>query len=437
MDINRRKFLKSAGAVAASMVLPMQFSMRNAHAATGTKKLIVFNMHGGCDGLNLAVPLGVTGDAVETQYELYKSYRPTLQIPRGDLLELGANPDGLNFGLNPAMAALQPHFDKLAVFPATHSSTGSYPANRSHFFQMDMFGAGLSSTNANATDGKGWVGRYFDERYLGATSGIIAQDFTDATHGTFRGNSFTLNFKDPANLALGAPNESMADAVWNDIKGISGADIQSYAGRFKDEQSNVFDDVLPILDTVNFNRSANAMYPGGVGTNFKRAADMLLGLPELEIIHINLGGFDTHKNQGNGADAINGVGRQAALFKMYAESIVALYEDIGVANPALRSDIVFTVQTEFGRTIRENGDMGTDHGNASTWMAFGDSISGGVYGSYPGLEPENMNGGNWLRPAVNYRDIFSEVVGLHLGYADVSSVFPEYPGAANPLNFVV
>lgn len=440
MDHSRRKFLKGAGVLAASAMLPLQFSMRNAHAVTGNKKMIVFNFHGGNDGLNLAVPIKRAGDLTDTQYELYQGYRPTIQIPKADLLGVGADAGGMEFGLNPAMAALQPHFDKLAIFPATHSSTGTFNANRSHFYQMDMFGAGITgSHNARiATDEKGWVGRYFDNRYTGQTSGIVGQDFTSAVHATFKGSTFLLNLKDPSNVALGAPSESQANQIWDDIKHISDPDAGSYAGRYKAEQVALNDEVLPRLDSVNFNRAANASYPaGGLGTNFKRAADMLLGLPELEIIHINLGGFDTHIDQGDGAEAINGMGRQASRFKMIAESVAALYDDIGMVDSALRSDIVVTFQTEFGRTIRENGSFGTDHGHASCWMAFGDSITGGVYGNYPGIEPENLNGGNWLRPTIDYRDIFSEVLSSHLGHTDANSTFPGYAGATNPLNFVV
>ena len=442
MDKNRRRFLKGAGALAASTLLPMQFAMRNAHAATGNKKQIVFNFHGGNDGLNLAVPIKRAGDITDTQYDLYSGYRPTIAVPRLDLLPVGADEGGMEFGLNPAMSALEPYFDRLAIFPATHSTVGTYNANRSHFYQMDVFGSGISGSLGDraATDGKGWVGRYFDKRYLGQTSGIIGQDFTDAVHFTFKGETFLLNLKDPSNVALGAPSESQSTAIWNDIKDISDADIASYAGKYKAEQTALNDEVFPRLGTVNFNRAANASYTAGsLGSTFKRAADMLLDLPELEIIHINLGGFYTHLNQGAGVDSKNGVGNQAMRFKMIAESVAALYDDLSVADSVLRSDTVVTFQSEFGRTIRENGTFGTDHGHASCWMAFGDSIAGGVYGTYAGLEPENLNGSgsDWLQPTIDYRDIFSEVLSSHLGYTDANSTFPGYTGAANPLNFVV
>lgn len=433
MDHNRRKFLKGAGALTASMFLPMQFLTRNAHAAvTGNKKLVVLNLHGGNDGLNLAIPTEAS------QYALYQGYRPTIHIPMADILPFGANASGLDFGLHPSMAALMPNFDKLAVFPATHSSVGPFLANRSHFFQMDLYGAGLSGGNPGAGDGNGWVGRYFDNRYPVQPSGIIGQDFTEGTHGTFRGNTFLLQLTNPASADLGAGSAAASDAIWNDIKNISDANPASYAGRYGAEQATLFDEVLAKLASdVNFNRAAT--YPASnLGTKFRQAANMLLGLPELEVIHISQGGYDTHKDQGPGVDAVNGVGKQAGLLKEWADAIAAFYADLDAVDPTLRSNIIVTVQTEFGRTIKENGNLGTDHGNASCWMAFGDSVQGGVYGDYAGLEPENLNGGNWLQPTIDYRDLFSELIGpSHLGYSNPNLAFPEYTGATNPLNFVV
>ena len=432
MDNSRRKFLKGAGALTASMFLPMQFAMRSAHAAvTGNKKLVMLNLHGGNDGLNLAIPTEAS------QYALYQGYRPTIHIPMADILPFGTDASGLDFGLHPSMAALSSHFDKLAVFPATHTSVGTFAANRSHFHQMDLYGAGLSGANPLSPDGKGWVGRYFDKRYPVQPGGIIGQDFTSGVHGTFTGNTFLLQLADPTNVDLGAATKAASDAVWNDIRDISGADPASYAGKYGAKQVTLFDEVLAKLETdVDFTRPANATYPNSLGVNFKRAADMIIDLPELEVIHISQGGYDTHKDQG--AE----VGTQATRLKNWADAIAAFYADLDAVDPALRSNVVVAVQTEFGRTIKENGNFGTDHGNASCWMVFGDSVQGGVYGSYPGLEPENLNGGNWLQPTIDYRDIFSEVISSHLGYdhRDVngkSLVFPEYTAATNPLGFII
>ncbi len=432
MDHKRRTFLKGVGAVSASMLMPMSFSMRSAHAAVpGNKKLIVLNMHGGNDGLNLAIPTEAN------QYALYQGYRPNISIPMADILPMGQDASGMDFGLHPSMAALQPNFDKLAVFPATHSALGTYPHNRSHFYQMDIYGAGKTGDDPFATDGKGWVGRYYDNRYPGLAPGIVGQDFTTAAHGTFNGNTFLLQMATPNNVNLGANSTAVSDAIWDDIKDISTADPASYAGKFGEKQHVFFDEVLGRLGDVDFNRMTNAIYPTGVGTKFKYAAAMLLAIPELEVLHISIGGFDTHKDQGLGVNAINGTEQQTRILKNWADAIAAFYDDLGVADPALRANTVVTVQTEFGRTIKENGDKGTDHGNASCWMAFGDAVKGGVYGSYPGIEEANLNGGNWLRPTIDYRDIFSEVLGSHLGYTDPNSPFPGYTGAPNPYGFII
>lgn len=442
MDNSKRSFLKGAGAVAASMMMPMRFFMKSAHAAGAGRKLVVFNMHGGNDGLNLAIPTGPSPITGTDQYLLYQGYRSTIQIPLADLLPFGADASGQEFMLNPAMSALQPYFNKLALFPATHSSTGSYEANRSHFYQMDLYGAGMEGVNPISPDGKGWIGRFLDNKYANATppSGIIGQDFTDGSHGTVRGNTFVLQMGDPSNISLGA-SSAITDDIWADTKDISNAQPGTHAGDFRAKQVKLFDEILARLrGQVDFTRTANAAYPSGVGTNFKYAADMLLDLPELEVVHIEMDGFDTHTNQvansGGVADPL--AGRQADLFTSLAQAIAAFYDDLSVANPVLRSNIIVTVQTEFGRTIRENGNFGTDHGNASCWMAFGDHVQGGVYGSYPSIDAANLNGGNWLRPTIDYREIFTEVLGpAHMGLASPELVFPGYTLPANPLGFVV
>jgi uncharacterized protein (DUF1501 family) len=245
---------------------------------------------------------------------------------------------------------------------------------------------------------------------------------------------------DPSNVYLGASG-AITDDIWADTKDISDAQPGTYAGDFKAKQVKLFDEILARLESeVDFTRTANATYPGGVGTNFKRAADMLLDLPELEVMHISLGGFDTHTDQvansGGVPDPL--AGRQADLFTSLSQAIAAFYDDLSVADPVLRSNIIVTVQTEFGRTVRENANFGTDHGNASCWMAFGDNVQGGVYGSYPSIDAANLNGGNWLMPTIDYREIFTEVLGpAHMGLVHPELAFPGYTLPANPLGFVV
>lgn len=443
MDNTRRNFIKGAGAIAASMMMPMTFGMRNAHAVTGGKKLVVLNLHGGNDGLNLAVPMGVGPTSSADQYALYQGYRPNIHIPLADLLPVGADMGGQQFGLHPAMASLQPYFSNLAVFPATHSSVGTN-ANRSHFYQMDLYGAGMEDNNPVAQDGKGWIGRYFDSKYPSgsAPSGIIGQDFTSGTHGETKGETFLLQMSNPENISLGA-NATLTNEIWNEVKALTGVQPGTYGGDFHDKQIRLFDEVLSRLETdVNFDRVPAVAYPSGrLGDAFERAGNMLMDLPELEVIQIAHDGYDTHRDQITN-DPVTGTydpltGRQANLLKQWADAIAALYANLDAIDPQLRSNVIVTVQTEFGRTVKENANFGTDHGNASCWMAFGDSVTGGVYGSYPGLETENLNGGNWLKPTIDYRDIFSEILGQsHLGLANGGDAFPNYSVPSSPIGFI-
>lgn len=433
MNNNRRKFLKNASGLAASMLLPMHLFPAASYAATSGKKLVVLTLMGGNDGLNLAIPTD------SAQYALYESYRPNIKIPMANILPFGMDASGMAFGLHPSMASLMPLMDKLALFPATHNGH----ANRSHFFQHDLYDAGLYDTDPSTGDGKGWLGRYFDNKYTITPSGVVAQDFTGGHLALLKGDTFVLDLVDPSNVDLGAGSAAKSTAIWNDIKGLNVAPETSYAGKYAAKQSILFDDMLgDLTSNVNFGRMANSTYPSvAIGSQFKKAADMIIGLPNLEVIHIMQGGYDTHNNQGSVA-ADNRT--QSKLFLEMADTLAAFYNDLGMHDPAVRQEVVVVLQTEFGRTVKDNGS-GTDHGHASCWVAFGDAVQGGVYGSYPGLEPENLNGPgsdlarrNWLRPTIDYRDIFSELIGpKFLGASDPNGAFLGYSGPATPLNFII
>lgn len=446
MDYKRRNFLKKSSVLAASMFLPMQQFTSLAHAAVGSKKLIILTLDGGNDGVNTVIPVE------PSQFALYESYRPNIGIPASSILPMGTHgfdQSGMEFGLHPSLSNLVPLMDagKMAIFPATHS--GEAKANRSHFLSHDIYDAGLFDEDIvpgvpGNLDGKGWLGRYLESKYSSAPNNVVAQDFDTGHLGQFKGNVFVLELSDPSNIALGT-SQANSDAIWNDIKGVTDPVGDGYANQYAATQSALFDVFIDDVRTnVDFTRPSNAVntvYPNvGVGRQFKDAADMIIGLPNLEVIHISQSGYDTHNNQVTAADST--VGNHANRLKEMSDSIAAFYEDLGGYDAAygtsLLQDVIIVTQSEFGRTVKENGNFGTDHGNASSWFAFGESINGGVYGSYPGLEPENLNGGNWLNQTIDYRDIFSELIGFkHLGSADPNSAFPGYTGATTPLNFII
>ena len=425
MDNTRRNFLKKASSLAVTMSLPLQMFSTKAAAAIplNPKKLVIVTLMGGNDSINMSIPIDATQNA------LYQALRPAIGIPLAETLPFGFDQSGIEFGLHPAMESLIPLKDNLALFPSTHMGANS---NRSHFLQHDIYDAGLhTSVGQTAQDSKGWVGRYLDNKYINP-EGVLAQDFSVGQLGLMKGETFTLGLANPSNLDLGAGSVQASDAIWEDIKGINDPSGANYKGKYASQQEKLFS-VLDRLKGVNF-AIPTAAYP--VRTNgtltplaadFSRAASMIKQLEEVEIVHILQGGYDTHNNQGGST------GHQANLFRDLSETLAAFYDDLG----EFQNDVVVVTQTEFGRTAKQNENAGTDHGQASCWMAFGGSVKGGVYGSYPGLETENLNSGRYLMPTIDYRDIFSELLGRHLGSNNPNDAFPGYAGPVVPLDFII
>jgi len=146
----------------------------------------------------------------------------------------------------------------------------------------------------------------------------------------------------------------------------------------------------------------------------------------LEVAFADIGGWDTHANQGSSR------GQLANRLKDLGDSLAALYRDLG---DRMRN-VVLVTMTEFGRAVRQNGSGGTDHGHASCLFVAGGPVKGGkVYGQWPGLAPEQLYEGRDLALTTDFRDVFSEIVVTHLGARDVSRVFPNFKQAA-PLKMV-
>ncbi|VAW62358.1 hypothetical protein MNBD_GAMMA08-2609, partial [hydrothermal vent metagenome] len=297
--------------------------------------------------------------------------------------------------------------------------------------------AGLHTTvgQINA-DQKGWIGRYFDLKYqqnIPDANSILGQDFAGGQLGLMQGDTFTLALTDPTNADLGTGSVLRANRIWDDIKGLNDSSANTYKGRYAAQEEKLFA-VLDRLRGVSF-PAPTAAYPTTTNGNlttlardFSRAASMVKQLDDVEIMHIQQGGYDTHNNQGSST------GAQARLFQNLSDTLAAFYDDLG----AYQNDVVVVVQTEFGRTAKQNQNGGTDHGQASCWMAFGGSVKGGIYGNYPGLEAANLESGRYLKPTIDYRDIFSELLGVkHLGAANPELAFPSYAGPVTPLDFLV
>jgi uncharacterized protein (DUF1501 family) len=181
------------------------------------------------------------------------------------------------------------------------------------------------------------------------------------------------------------------------------------------------------FEAVNYLKKANpaqyqpehgAQYPRNpFGNSLLQIAQLIKAGVGLEVAFTDMGGWDTHVNQGNAR------GQLANLLRQFGEGISALCQDLGQR----MDDVVVLTMSEFGRTVRENGNRGTDHGHANAMFVIGNSVRGGkVYGRWPGLKNDQLYEGRDLALTTDFRDVFGEVAARHLGAKNSPSLFPGY-----------
>jgi uncharacterized protein (DUF1501 family) len=414
MNQHRRFFLKSGGLALASVGLvggTPSFLRRVAEAQglsaapNGRRKtLISIFQRGAVDGLNMVVPHGE-----RAYYEL----RPQIAIaqPRGgDSPESAVDLDGF-FGLHPSMRPLKRLWDekRLAVVHAV----GSPDNTRSHFDAQDYM---ESATPGVKSTQDGWLNRL-----------VLTRPDPRAT--PFRAISMTQNL--PRSMQGRAAAVAMRNL--SDFQIRAGAYTPSVQGGFEGLYEQGAGDVLrgtgrETFEAVNFLKKVNpaqyrpengAQYPRGeFGNALAQIAQLIKAGVGLEVAFTDVGGWDTHRGQGGAR------GQLANLLGQFAQGLYALVTDLG---PARMQDVVVLTMSEFGRTARQNGTQGTDHGHANAMLVIGGAVRGGkVYGRWPGLREEQLHEGRDLALTTDFRDVFGEVASKHLGGVDLKKVFPGY-----------
>lgn len=410
--MQRRDFLKYmlASGVGGAWFASGLPGIRAAQAAAAPKSLIVIFQRGGCDGLNVVVPYGE---------DAYYRHRPTIAIAKSGQPNGALDLDRF-FGLHPAMASLHSlyHQGAVAVFPAVH-----YPqASMSHFDSELYIENAVINKNSN-----GWLNRHLESS--ANSSGMRGVSFGTDIAYALRGNVPVSAFSDLA--AFDLDMETTAERRMTDrlqkvyaanphLGGNNGVRIQN-AGR------TLFADLglVQQLDVKGYQPANGAVYPANTfGKQLQQAAQLIKVGAGLEVANINLGGWDTHGDQGNHT------GYQATMLKTFADGITALYTDLG----SQMQDVMILTMTEFGRTADENGSRGTDHGNASSWFALGGGVKGGIYGQWPGLELNQLYKGRYLAHSVDFRNIFADIASKHLHSSSLASLLPGH--TATPVGFI-
>ncbi len=163
---------------------------------------------------------------------------------------------------------------------------------------------------------------------------------------------------------------------------------------------------------------STASYPAGkFAVGLKQIARLIKADVGLEIAFSEIEGWDTHVAEGGAT------GQLANRLKELGDGLAAFYQDLGDR----MEDVVLVTMSEFGRTARENGNRGTDHGHANVMFVIGPRVRGGkVYGRWPGLAPEMLYEGRDLDLTTDYRSVCSEILARHMGQRDVGKVFPGF-----------
>jgi uncharacterized protein (DUF1501 family) len=174
--------------------------------------------------------------------------------------------------------------------------------------------------------------------------------------------------------------------------------------------------MLKAADPQKYQPAANANYPAGqFGNSMKQLAQLMKADLGVEAAFCDIGGWDTHQNQGAAE------GQLAGRLREFSQGIAAFWMDMGVD----AKNIALVTMSEFGRTARQNGTGGTDHGHANVMFVLGGGVRGGkVYGQWPGLQPEQLNEGRDLKVTTDFRQVLAEATYKQIGARDLALTFP-------------
>jgi uncharacterized protein (DUF1501 family) len=409
MTISRRAFMRAGGLALVSLGADPLFLDRAAYAlraggrrAAGGKTLVCLFQRGAVDGLSMIVPAGDSW---------YWQERQRIVLPKDQLVGL----DDM-FALHPRLAPLKPLWDQGAM--AIVHAVGSPSTSRSHFDAQDYMESGTPDVKSTPD---GWANRYCQHDAEHANTPFRAVAFGPQLPRTLSGSAPALAIDDLRSFGMRAARAEGSDKLARAFEELYQGAATGLVAASSEES----------FEAIRMLRSANptAAPPangadygrGKLGQSLQQIAQLIKADLGMEIAFVDVGGWDTHVNQG--ADQ----GQLAARLDELATALSAFTTDLG----ARMRDVMVLTMSEFGRTVRENGTGGTDHGHGTAMMVIGGNVRGGrVYGRWPGLSPDARYQQRDLAVTTDFRSVFGQVLQGHLGHADLTQVFPEFTDPA-------
>jgi uncharacterized protein (DUF1501 family) len=410
---SRRYFLKQGG-IAMVGLSAMPAFLQRAVAATpmpNKKQFVVLFQRGAADGLNIVVPFAEPN---------YYRMRPTIAIPqpRRGATDAAIDLNGF-FGLHPSLAPLEALFHKnqLAIVHAA----GSPDPTRSHFDAQDFMESGTPGVKATED---GWLNRAIETIPEENASPFRAVAMGPNLPRMLHGSASAIALPDLKQFKVMPQSPALASTVEGGFEAMYAQTVDHALHGTGTETFEAID-MLRKVDPGKYAPENGAQYPTSrLGQSLQQIGQLLKSNIGVEVLFVDCGGWDNHVNEG-------GVqGQLSNLLKDLGEGLAAFHQDMG---DRMQKVVVLTM-SEFGRTAKENGNRGTDHGHANCMFVMGGDVKGGkVYGTWPGLNEHQLNEGRDLVLTTDFRLVVSEILTKHIGVTNLNAVFPGFD--SNPQRF--
>jgi len=409
--MDRRQFLKLSAMTSLGLLVPgtRGFAFSNGVEDPWSKKLIIVLLRGGMDGLNVVAPYGD---------RRYYDLRPNIALQKSEVLDL----DG-HFGLHPSLQPLLPIFqNKNLAF--VHAS-GSPDATRSHFDAQDYMESGAPG---NKSISSGWMNRLIAELPRKEGSAVQAVSYGPVLPRIFSGSATVATIANASGVRKTVLDRPAIANVFDDLYSDPNDELSkvySEGMAAHKEINNAINSPDAPMDREQQIANKGAPLPGANAQFGKNVASLFRKSPSVQVAFMDFGGWDTHVNEGTGK------GQLANHLTPLANGLSDMVTGLG----PMFKDTCIVVMSEFGRTAKENGNRGTDHGHGNVmWVIGGDVPGGRVYGRWGGLGQNELHEARDLPTSTDFRSVLSAVLHNHLGIPGqtLSRIFPSFQDNQDP-----
>jgi uncharacterized protein (DUF1501 family) len=400
--MERRTFLKNSGKVIAlgSVIPGFIFSALPSNSAFGAllsgaqendNVLVLIQLNGGNDGLNTIIPID--------QYSALSKARSNILIPENKILKLKGNNET---GLHPSMTELQKLFDEDRF--SIIQNVGYPNQNFSHFRSTDIW---MSGSDSNEVLNTGWLGRTLNHEFPNFPNGFPNTEMPDPLAIQI-GFSVSTVFQGPTvPMAVSLADPDSFYELVNDTYAPTGNNAigkEILYVRTIMRQANAYNTV--IKKAADMVKQQNT-YPTGnpLADQLKIVAKLIKGGLKTKIYMVSIGGFDTHASQVDNSDTTKG--DHATLLSRLSQAIYAFQNDLKFLG--IENRVIGMTMSEFGRRVKSNGSMGTDHGAALPMMLFGTQIEKGIFGKNPTI-PDNATENDNIPMHYDFRSVYASIL---------------------------